>query len=279
MEVDIDAAYNNYAALTDEEKNTIRVLMDGPAKVIISKIFGELITIIENDKRGTEVTLAYSGEQFSVPSNVFIIGTMNTADQSLTHIDAALKRRFSSIEVMPDSSILEKGMIGLPELLDKINEKIREKISRDNQIGHSYFMTEDGNNKVYYWVNWTEKRVNLDLILSGNKSEYFGENLFDKNLANKELQYITEISVAHHFQSIGLHNKLLRMFMAEILSKVLIDGEKNPSIFNFIWVLTKDLDNEKEIDHNFSLRYLISLTKFLGFFPSTENIEYPFFKW
>ena len=65
---------------------------------------------------------------------------MNTADQSLTHIDAALKRRFSSIEVMPDSSILKKGMKGLPELLDKINEKVREKISRDNQIGHSYFM-------------------------------------------------------------------------------------------------------------------------------------------
>ena len=102
-------------------------------------------------------------------------------------------------------------------------------------------------------------------------------NISAKHQANKELQYITEISVAHHFQSIGLHNKLLRMFMAEILSKVLIDGEKNPSIFNFIWVLTKDLDNEKEIDHNFSLRYLISLTKFLGFFPSTENIEYPFF--
>ena len=109
----------------------------------ISKIFGELITIIENDKRGTEVTLAYSGEQFNVPSNVYIIGTMNTADQSLTHIDAALKRRFSSIEVMPDSSILKKGMKGLPELLDKINEKVREKISRDNQIGHSYFM-QDG---------------------------------------------------------------------------------------------------------------------------------------
>ena len=68
---------------------------------------------------------------------------MNTADQSLTHIDAALKRRFSSIEVMPNSLILKKGMKGLPELLDKINEKVREKISRDNQIGHSYFM-QDG---------------------------------------------------------------------------------------------------------------------------------------
>jgi len=109
----------------------------------ISKIFGELITIIENDKRGDEVTLAYSDDPFSVPDNVYVIGTMNTADQSLTHIDAALKRRFSSIEVMPNSLILKKGMKGLPELLDKINEKVREKISRDNQIGHSYFM-QDG---------------------------------------------------------------------------------------------------------------------------------------
>ena len=108
----------------------------------ISKIFGELITIIENNKRGKEVTLSYSGEQFSVPSNVYIIGTMNTADQSLTHIDAALKRRFSSIEVVPNSSKLKKGMKGLPELLDTINEKVIEKISRDNRIGHAYFMQE-----------------------------------------------------------------------------------------------------------------------------------------
>ena len=109
----------------------------------ISKIFGELITTIENDKRGDVITLAYSGDPFYVPENVYIIGTMNTADQSLTHIDAALKRRFSSIEIMPDSSILKNGMKGLPELLDKINGKIREKRSRDNQIGHSYFM-QDG---------------------------------------------------------------------------------------------------------------------------------------
>ena len=102
-------------------------------------------------------------------------------------------------------------------------------------------------------------------------------NISAKHQANKELQYITEISVAHHFQSTGLYNKLLRIFMAEILSKILIEGERNPSVFNFIWRLTKDLDNEQEIDHNFSLRYLISLTKFLGFFPSIENIEYQFF--
>ena len=78
------------------------IIIDEINRGNISKIFGELITIIENDKRGDKVTLSYSGEKFSVPDNVYIIGTMNTADQSLTQIDAALKRRFSTVEVMPN---------------------------------------------------------------------------------------------------------------------------------------------------------------------------------
>ena len=123
-----------------DSDNTYAMIIDEINRGNISKIFGELITIIENDKRGDEVTLSYSGEKFSVPDNVYVIGTMNTADQSLTQIDAALKRRFSTVEVMPDSSILEDGMNGLKELLDAINSKIREKRSRDNQIGHAYFM-------------------------------------------------------------------------------------------------------------------------------------------
>ena len=126
------------------------IIIDEINRGNISKIFGELITIIENDKRGDEVTLSYSGEKFSVPDNVYVIGTMNTADQSLTQIDAALKRRFSTVEVMPNSSILEKlieqtgiGLVGLPKLLDKINDKIRVHRTRHNQIGHSYFMHDD----------------------------------------------------------------------------------------------------------------------------------------
>jgi len=126
------------------------IIIDEINRGNISKIFGELITIIENDKRGDEVTLSYSGKKFSVPENVYVIGTMNTADQSLTQIDAALKRRFSTVEVMPNSSILEKlieqsgiGLVGLPKLLDKINDKIRVHRTRHNQIGHSYFMHDD----------------------------------------------------------------------------------------------------------------------------------------
>jgi hypothetical protein len=128
--VDAEARPQRYYAIIIDEIN----------RGNISKIFGELITIIENDKRGDEVTLSYSGKKFSVPDNVYVIGTMNTADQSLTQIDVALKRRFSTVDVMPDSSVLQDGMDGLKDLLDKINSKIREKRSRDNQIGHSYFM-------------------------------------------------------------------------------------------------------------------------------------------
>ncbi len=111
----------------------------------ISKIFGELITIIENDKRGQSVKLAYSKEDFNVPSNIHIIGTMNTADQSLTHMDAALKRRFSLVEVRPTPALLKSTKSGIPlgSLLEKINDRIITNGSRDNQIGHSYFM-DDG---------------------------------------------------------------------------------------------------------------------------------------
>ena len=108
----------------------------------ISKIFGELITIMENDKRETGVTLAYSKKRFSVPSNVYLIGTMNTADRGLVHIDAALKRRFGQYELMPDIDQIDAkvGRVHLGKLLDTLNQKIIAVKFRDNQIGHSYFM-------------------------------------------------------------------------------------------------------------------------------------------
>ncbi len=121
------------------------IIIDEVNRGNISKIFGELITIIEKDKRGVPVTLAYSKKSFSVPENIFVIGTMNTADQSLTHMDAALKRRFSLVEIMPNPSLLKptKSGILLGPLLEKLNDRIIANGSRDNQIGHSYFM-DDG---------------------------------------------------------------------------------------------------------------------------------------
>jgi len=112
----------------------------------IYKIFGELLMILEKNKRGKKVTLPLSQKPFSIPDNLFVIGTMNTADRSIALLDTALRRRFGFIELMPDTSILKDRVIeGIPlDLwLEKLNERICEKVGRDArnlQIGHSYLM-------------------------------------------------------------------------------------------------------------------------------------------
>ena len=116
-----------------------------------SKIFGELISLIELDKRegcGQQltVTLPYSGTKFSVPANVDLIGSMNTADRSLALVDTALRRRFEFIAVMPESAILKEQVvfnngvaIQLDVLLSVINKRIEALYDRDHMIGHAYF--------------------------------------------------------------------------------------------------------------------------------------------
>jgi len=112
----------------------------------VSAIFGELITLLEEDKRKgnkehTEAVLPYSGNKFSVPNNVYIIGTMNTADRSVEALDTALRRRFSFVEMQPKPDILSKvGEVDLRKLLKTINQRIELLIDKDHQIGHSYFI-------------------------------------------------------------------------------------------------------------------------------------------
>ncbi|MFC3885522.1 AAA family ATPase [Bacillus songklensis] len=110
----------------------------------IPKIFGELITMLEKDKRNVEILLPQSKESFSIPENVYIIATMNTSDRSIKLMDAALKRRFAFIECLPNYDVIDEVIDELAyspaDILTKINQKLIEKGGRDRQIGQSYFM-------------------------------------------------------------------------------------------------------------------------------------------
>ena len=114
----------------------------------ISRIFGELITLLESSRRKgmdecLEVFLAQMKVKFSVPANVYVLGTMNTADKSLTALDAALRRRFEFVEMMPDPDVLKGRRImevDLSKLLATINNRIELLYDREHMLGHAYFI-------------------------------------------------------------------------------------------------------------------------------------------
>lgn len=120
------------------------VLIDEINRGNIPKVLGELITLIETDKRGLTVRLPQSGDEFAVPSNVWIIGTMNTADRSIQLLDTALRRRFAFVELLPDSEPLTgftAGDLALDVFIDNLNDRIRSRVGREKQVGHAMFFS------------------------------------------------------------------------------------------------------------------------------------------
>lgn len=140
----VDGVFKKIAnvALGDQDNNYV-IIIDEINRGNISKIFGELITLIEEDKRWGELNqmsvMLPMGESFTVPNNLYIIGTMNSADKSISLIDAALRRRFEFVEMAPNLNVIQDDV--LRNVLKSLNEYLRkEQRSTDLLIGHSYFI-------------------------------------------------------------------------------------------------------------------------------------------
>lgn len=144
----------------------------------IASIFGELITLIEQSKRAgnqesSEVILPYSKEKFSVPNNLYLIGTMNTADRSLALLDTALRRRFEFEAVMPDSSLLDGVVVDgveIGRMLRAMNQRIELLYDRDHLLGHSFFMELNNGSSIADLRNVFERNILPTL------EEYFFED-------------------------------------------------------------------------------------------------------
>ncbi|WP_423186394.1 McrB family protein [Alishewanella sp. d11] len=152
----------------------------------LSRIFGELITCIEKTKRhgGGEtipVTLPYSGDLFVVPDNLYIIGTMNTADRSLVKLDNAMRRRFNFELIKPDASLLNTNVDGvnLENFLNVVNARIRQRLGIDFELGHAYFMC----------IN---NRADFEMVIKNNIIPLLNEYFFNNNASVQEILQNTD---------------------------------------------------------------------------------------
>ena len=214
--VELAGKVNNNLAGTviKDNKKPYVFIIDEINRGNISKIFGELITLIEETKRAgadeaMEVTLPYSGDTLSVPKNVYILGTMNTADRSIALMDTALRRRFDFIEMMPDTNVLKNigadrvDGLDVAAMLDTINERIKFLYDREHTIGHAFFTGLKDNPTVEKLATIFSKSV-IPLL-----QEYFYEDyqkiqfvLGDNGKTNEAYKFIkdTEVVVKNIFK-------------------------------------------------------------------------------
>ena len=186
-----------------EQKNRVFII-DEINRGNISKIFGELITLIEDSKRkdmpeAASAILPYSGEVFSVPAYVHILVTMNTADRSIAFMDTALRRRFRFVEMMPDTGLLEGIFVeglNVAKMLEIINTRIEFLYDREHTIGHAFFMGVKENPTIENLGAIFEKSV-IPLL-----QEYFYEDyqkiqlvLGDNAKMEEDLKFIKDVKV------------------------------------------------------------------------------------
>ena len=196
-----------------ENKEPYVFIIDEINRGNISKIFGELITLIETTKRSGEgkkecisTKLPYSKEEFTVPDNVYIIGTMNTADRSIALMDTALRRRFKFEEMLPDYDLLkdifveDKGTkVNIGAMLKVINERIEYLYDREHTIGHAVFLEKMENDKIDIDINKLENIFKKNIIPL--LQEYFYEDyekiriVLGDNAKNEDEQFISAVSI------------------------------------------------------------------------------------
>ena len=195
----------------DKENNEYIFIIDEINRGNISKIFGELITLIEPTKRSGKkecisTKLPYSKEEFTVPDNVYIIGTMNTADRSIALMDTALRRRFKFEEMLPDYDLLEdifvedKGTkVNIGAMLKVINERIEYLYDREHTIGHAVFLEKMENDKIDIDINKLENIFKKNIIPL--LQEYFYEDyekiriVLGDNAKDEDEQFISAVSI------------------------------------------------------------------------------------
>ncbi|EAJ1254002.1 endonuclease [Campylobacter lari] len=256
-------AYEKQSTVKNENKknndNSLKpylIIIDEINRGNVSKIFGELITLIEPNKRigeseGLKVTLPYSGEKFGVPKNVYIIGTMNTADRSITSLDTALRRRFEFIEMMPKPNLLynifvcknvenpnkDEDYLGddrktegdaeiLQKILISINKRIEFLLDREKTIGHAFFISEavkfDKNN----WIKPDEYEKDW-YVLSISKLKSIFQNKIIPLLQEYFYNDYALINVVLNENGMIFEDKKDDKYLQKIKNLYNVDSERN----------------------------------------------------